>query len=157
VPVYPTNTPSARKFSISAGEARVKCTTQGSILDFLRSFGHEQRVAHWLHWRVGSNFGQHQPSGYSRKVAGWSALDVPTISSTYIGVDQFGHDRYDTKRSEMGELLYRLKYNQDTSVVPEIVETASSCVVKASKEPFDLIIPVPASLTESSSASRSNC
>lgn len=71
------------------------------------------------------------------------ALDIHTVSSVYLGADQYGHDRYDNKRSEIGELLYRLKYNRDISVVPEIVETASSFLASAMR--FDLIIPVPAS------------
>ena len=41
------------------------------------------------------------------------AYDIHTISSTYLGQDEFGHDRYDTKRSEMGELVYQLKYKTD--------------------------------------------
>ena len=71
------------------------------------------------------------------------ALDVHTVSSVYLGADQYGHDRYDSKRSEIGELLYRLKYNRDISVVPEIVETVSSFLASGMR--FDLIIPVPAS------------
>ena len=35
------------------------------------------------------------------------ALDLHTVSSTYLGVDEAGHDRFETKRSEMGDLLYR--------------------------------------------------
>jgi competence protein ComFC len=76
------------------------------------------------------------------------ALDVHTVSSNYVGVDQFGHDRYETTRSEISELLYRLKYNQDTSVIPEITGTASSFLRTASKVqpiPFHVIVPVPAS------------
>ena len=33
------------------------------------------------------------------------ALDVHTISSTYMGTNEFGYDVFDTKRSELGELL----------------------------------------------------
>jgi competence protein ComFC len=71
------------------------------------------------------------------------ALDVHTLSSTYLGADQYGHDRYDTTRSPLGELLYRLKYNRDQSVVPEIIDTVCAFLGKAFK--FELIVPVPAS------------
>ncbi len=37
-------------------------------------------------------------------------LDIHTISSDFLGYDGYGHAQFDTQRSEMGELLYRLKY-----------------------------------------------
>lgn len=55
----------------------------------------------------------------------WSkglAYDLHTLSSEYLGLDENGHDRYDNTRSEMGELVYRLKYKQDTSVVSKIID-----------------------------------
>ncbi len=30
------------------------------------------------------------------------AFDIHTVESLYLGVDQFGHDRFDNTRSEMG-------------------------------------------------------
>jgi predicted amidophosphoribosyltransferase len=50
------------------------------------------------------------------------AYDIHTVSSTYLGQDEFGHDRYDNKRSEMGELVYQLKYKHDETVVQKIVD-----------------------------------
>jgi competence protein ComFC len=41
------------------------------------------------------------------------ALDVHTLSSVPIGSDEFGHMQFETTRSEIGELLYRLKYRSD--------------------------------------------
>jgi hypothetical protein len=35
-------------------------------------------------------------------------LDVHTISSTMIGYNEFGHPEFDTQRSPLGELVYRL-------------------------------------------------
>jgi competence protein ComFC len=35
------------------------------------------------------------------------ALDIHTISSEFIGHNEFGHPQFDTKRTEIGELLYR--------------------------------------------------
>jgi predicted amidophosphoribosyltransferase len=72
------------------------------------------------------------------------ALDVHTTSSTYIGDDEYGHPQFDTRRSEIGELLYRLKYGNDKSVITVITETASDFVRKQ-KWLIDLVIPVPPS------------
>ena len=35
------------------------------------------------------------------------ALDLHTLGSTFMGHDEFGHPRFETQRSEIGELLYR--------------------------------------------------
>ena len=50
-------------------------------------------------------------------------LDYHTLESTYVGDDEYGHPTFDTKRSEVGELLYRLKYRSDTSVPDDLVRT----------------------------------
>jgi hypothetical protein len=52
------------------------------------------------------------------------ALDFHTTRSVFAGHDEFGHRVFDTLRPPMGELLYRLKYGMDRSVVPEIARTA---------------------------------
>lgn len=72
------------------------------------------------------------------------ALDVHTLSSVHVGVNEQGHDVFDTKRSELGELLYRLKYRGDTMAGNEIVNTAAE-LVRPSLNKFDLIVPVPPS------------
>ena len=65
-----------------------------------------------------------------------------TKSSEYLGVDEFGHDRFETIRTEMGGLVYKLKYKSDLSVVPQIV----NAIVKIGGiEKMDYIIPVPPS------------
>ncbi len=72
------------------------------------------------------------------------ALDHHTVSSTYLGDDEFGHAQFETRRSELGELLYQLKYKTEASAVAAIVETVASFV--ASWKPgVDLIVPVPPS------------
>lgn len=76
-------------------------------------------------------------------VGNWSkgiAFDLHTLSSTYLGVDDLGHDRFENERSEMGELVFRLKYRQDESVVERIVTLLDA--IKG-VEKFDLILPVP--------------
>lgn len=57
-----------------------------------------------------------------------------------MGVDEHGHDSWQTTRSEMGELLYRLKYQGDASVVGQIVDRLGKY---KGLETMDAIIPVP--------------
>lgn len=68
------------------------------------------------------------------------AYDVHTLDSVYMGVDEHGHDSWQTTRSEMGELLYRLKYQGDASVVGQIVDRLGKY---KGLETMDAIIPVP--------------
>ena len=37
------------------------------------------------------------------------ALHKHTLSSLYLGDDEYGHAQFDTTRSEPGEVLYQLK------------------------------------------------
>ena len=71
-------------------------------------------------------------------------LDVHTTSSEFLGYDEYGHAQFDSKRSELGDLLYRLKFRRDNSVIPEIVE-AVGIFVESYLPRLDLIIPVPPS------------
>jgi competence protein ComFC len=71
-------------------------------------------------------------------------LDVHTTSSEFLGYDEYGHAQFDSKRSELGELLYRLKFRQDKGVIPEIVE-AVGIFIESYLPKIDLIIPVPPS------------
>ena len=83
-----------------------------------------------------------------QKIAGkWQsgiALDVHTLSSTYLGVNEHGHEIYDTKRSEIGELLYRLKYKSDMAAANEIIAAAVE-YLRPHLSKFDVIVPVPPS------------
>jgi len=51
------------------------------------------------------------------------ALDFHTLQSSFVGYDEYGHERFDTIRSEIGELLYTLKYKSDRSAQSGIVDT----------------------------------
>ena len=51
-------------------------------------------------------------------------------------------DERDTNRSELGELLFRLKYRSELSAVPEIVKAITD-FLRRSRTTFDLIVPVP--------------
>jgi predicted amidophosphoribosyltransferase len=85
---------------------------------------------------------------HPQKLAGnWTvgyALDFHTVSSVYIGDDEFGHPQFDTKRSSMGELLYRLKYKRDKSVAKILVNTVSA-FIELQNFSLDVIVPVPPS------------
>lgn len=72
------------------------------------------------------------------------ALDVHTKSSQFIGYDDLGREMFDTERSRIGELLYRLKYRGDRTVVQEIVQLVLDFTTF---ETIDVIIPVPPSHT----------
>lgn len=66
------------------------------------------------------------------------------MSSVYLGPNEFGHHSYDTTRSEIGELLYRLKYKSDLSAADLTVATASDYLLPHRRH-FDVIVPVPPS------------
>ena len=68
------------------------------------------------------------------------AFDVHTLSSTYLGVNEFGYDQWESTRSEIGELLYQLKYHADAQKVREIVRLLDK--IKGI-ETMDYLIPVP--------------
>jgi len=85
-----------------------------------------------------------------RKLRGpWTdgyALDVHTISSTMIGHNEYGHTVFDTVRSPLGELLYRLKNRGDQTAIPEIIDTAGAFVKRLGLQ-VDAVVPVPPSNT----------
>lgn len=75
------------------------------------------------------------------------ALDIHTIDSTFIGYDEYGHEVFDTKRSEMGDLLYRLKYKSDKLALDDIIDTVVNFLKNHWKivDAIAAIIPVPPS------------
>lgn len=73
------------------------------------------------------------------------ALDVHTLSSEYIGENEFGRPLYNTIRSDMGELIYRLKYKKEDTI-SEIMEIVIPFLKKwGIIDKIDLIIPIPPS------------
>jgi len=71
------------------------------------------------------------------------SLDLHTESSEYLGVDEFGHSKFDTKRTKIGELLYKLKYQSDKTIIPEIIDIVKNSIKNIDK--MDFIVPVPPS------------
>lgn len=72
------------------------------------------------------------------------SLDLHTLSSEFIGYNEYGHPQFDTKYSDMGGLLNRLKYKSDKSVLRVIIDIAAEFLNSKSWS-VDLIIPVPPS------------
>lgn len=71
-------------------------------------------------------------------------LDYHTISSTPTADPYY---RFDTKRTDLGELLYRFKYRSaGTTALNDIVDTAEQFVL-GWKPPIECIVPAPASVT----------
>jgi competence protein ComFC len=74
-------------------------------------------------------------------------LDVHTLSSALMGYNEYGHEVFDTQRSALGDLLYRLKYEADKSVVDDILDTVVEFLLNRWKvvQSLDLIVPMPPS------------
>ena len=70
------------------------------------------------------------------------ALHVHSLSSTYLGDDEYGHPRFSTTRSPVGELLYQLKYRQDKKAVDQLAEAAAGFCKETWRLKVDTIIPV---------------
>ncbi len=67
-----------------------------------------------------------------------------TLSSEFLGHDSYGNPQFDTKYSELGELVFRLKNRNDRNTLDSIAETAVQ-FIRGWNAPFDLIVPMPPS------------
>lgn len=72
---------------------------------------------------------------------GW-VLELHSTDSNFLGHDEFGHPQFETVRTEVGELLYRLKYKGDAHALPELVDVATWFLHQWSP-PVTGIVPVP--------------
>ncbi|MBN9560954.1 MULTISPECIES: ComF family protein [unclassified Mesorhizobium] len=72
------------------------------------------------------------------------ALHKHTLSSVYLGDDEYGHPRFDTTRSEPGESLYQLKYRGDWDQVKTLAAQVKTSLLPLFGK-IGLIIPMPAS------------
>lgn len=74
------------------------------------------------------------------------ALDKHVIQSIPIGEDAYGHMQFDTTRSEIGELVYQLKYRSKIDNIEPIINLAKPFLNKwAAIKSVDVIFPVPSS------------
>ena len=67
------------------------------------------------------------------------ACDLHTTDSTYLGKDANGNDKFRNIYTKMGELVNRLKYQNDKSALSEIISLINSINGRR----FDFIIPIP--------------
>lgn len=81
-----------------------------------------------------------------KKIAGnWDqgySLDSHTVSSKMTGYNAYGHPEYETKRTPMGDLVYRLKYRQDADCIQAIVSTVAEFLKDWNISP-DILVSVP--------------
>lgn len=78
---------------------------------------------------------------------GWDigyVLDWHVKSSEYIGDDEFGKPMFDTKRTEIGEALFQLKYRQDKTKIEPLAETMVANL-KSVFQTASFVIPIPPS------------
>lgn len=72
------------------------------------------------------------------------ALDYHLVSSEYVGEDVYGNKRFDNKYTELGELLYKMKYNGHHDTSDDIVSIARPFLDKWLKDKaIDIILPIP--------------
>ena len=76
---------------------------------------------------------------------GGYALDIHTVSSTFLGYDGAGHARYDTTYSPVGEFLYRLKSKTDLTAVSPLVDAIEVFWKMSPRPHIDMIVPAPPS------------
>lgn len=72
------------------------------------------------------------------------ALDFHTVGSQYLGDDAYGRPQFETTRTPIGELLYKLKYRSDRSTVEALCQTAAEFIEDRGWD-LNLIVPVPPS------------
>ncbi len=73
-------------------------------------------------------------------------LDLHIRSSEFVGYNEYGHAQFESTRTEIGELLYRLKYKGDQSAVAPIAQAAFDFVCERNPG-IDVIVPTPPSKT----------
>lgn len=81
-----------------------------------------------------------------RLIGPWNsgyALHVHALSSTYLGDDEYGHPRFSTTRSPVGELLYQLKYRNDRTAIMVLGDAAAQFCKNNWQLKVHAIVPVP--------------
>ena len=74
---------------------------------------------------------------------GW-ALDKHMLKSTYVGDDEYGHPRFDSVRTEVGEATFQLKYRQDWNQAKLLAQALANNIYPKLKS-VGFIVPMPAS------------
>lgn len=71
-------------------------------------------------------------------------LDWHVESSEFLGHNEFGRAEFDTKRTEIGEALFQLKYRDDTSKIEPLAD-AMVQNVKSEFQSASFVVPIPPS------------
>ncbi|HET9114238.1 MAG TPA: ComF family protein [Burkholderiales bacterium] len=71
-------------------------------------------------------------------------LDKHTLQSVYLGDDEYGHARFDTTRTEVGEAMYQLKYRSDSAQGKPLAQAIADHICPKLVQ-VGLIVPMPAS------------
>jgi len=74
---------------------------------------------------------------------GW-VLAKHSLHSVYVGDDAYGHPRYDTTRSEVGEATFQLKYRNDWAQAKPLAQTIADHIYPRFSQ-VGFILPMPAS------------
>jgi predicted amidophosphoribosyltransferase len=75
--------------------------------------------------------------------AGW-VLDKHSLHSVFLGEDEFGHPRYDTTRTEVGEATFLLKYRHDWGQAKPLAQAIADNIYPRFPQ-VGFILPMPAS------------
>ena len=73
-------------------------------------------------------------------------LDNHMLKSIFIGYDENGNEKFENTRTELGELLYQLKYQNGIESLSKIMDIIKEILDKWNlKDKVDMVIPVPPS------------
>jgi predicted amidophosphoribosyltransferase len=73
---------------------------------------------------------------------GW-ALDKHMSKSTFVGYSEHGHPKFDSVRTEVGEAVYQLKFQEDWNRVMPLAQALADFAYPNLQD-IGLIIPMPA-------------
>lgn len=74
------------------------------------------------------------------------ALDKHTLSSVFVGHNEYGRPQFDTTRTAVGEAVFQLKYRHDFDQVRPLARAVVRNIVPHLPK-IGLVLPAPASVT----------
>lgn len=78
----------------------------------------------------------------------WKAgiiLDWHTVASEVVGEDDFGQPIFETRRSEIGELLYQFKYRNNRGALTMLLRLCNDYLASHAAGRFEIVLPIPPS------------
>ena len=73
-------------------------------------------------------------------------LDKHIIKSIFLGCDEKGKEKFENTRTEIGEVIYKFKYQKDKDCLFKIMNLIKDILDKWKlKEKIDVVIPAPPS------------